>query len=178
MLQIAMQPPVAIWSSNPATVSGMADWKKYSRIGRWAKRAMAAKGSGKNKISDRAIAAFVTAETGKNSERSLINAWMNEEREPYLSQFFALCQYLKLDPGEMLGLEVGKTLQTDTENNQRNVVRSVRYRTDNGATITPDDLRQRAGSVSPLRKPPPGAKSDGFGVQRKRTKPRSNRRNR
>jgi hypothetical protein len=53
-------------------------------------------------VPEREIAAAVEAATGKNSERGLVSLWLLGEREPYISQFFALCEKLGMDPAEVL----------------------------------------------------------------------------
>jgi hypothetical protein len=51
------------------------------------------------------IAAYVEAKTGKRSERGLVSLWLLGKREPYISQFFALCEKLEMDPFEILSQE-------------------------------------------------------------------------
>lgn len=54
------------------------------------------------KLPDREIAAAVEAATGKPSERSLVWMWLHGEREPFVSQFFALCEKLGVQPEAIL----------------------------------------------------------------------------
>lgn len=54
------------------------------------------------RVPEREIAAAVEAATGKQSERSLVGMWLQGRREPYVSQFIALCEKLELDPAEVL----------------------------------------------------------------------------
>ncbi len=48
------------------------------------------------------IAAAVERATGKDTSRQLVEHWLNGRREPYLSQFIALCAWLEVDPIEAL----------------------------------------------------------------------------
>jgi hypothetical protein len=54
------------------------------------------------KMPEREIAAAVEAATGKPSARGLVWMWLHGEREPFISQFFALCEKLGLDPHQVL----------------------------------------------------------------------------
>ncbi len=49
-------------------------------------------------MSETEIAAAVESATGKPSRRGLVNAWLRGDREPFMSQFFALCEKLEIDP--------------------------------------------------------------------------------
>lgn len=51
---------------------------------------------------EREIAAYVETATGKRSTRALVSLWLLGEREPYISQFFALCQKLGVEPDDIL----------------------------------------------------------------------------
>lgn len=51
------------------------------------------------------IAAYVETKSGKRSERGLVSLWLLGRREPYISQFFALCEKLGLDPFDVLSQE-------------------------------------------------------------------------
>lgn len=53
------------------------------------------------------IAAQIEAETGKPSGRQLVEAWFAGRREPFISQFFALCAVLTIDPMEVLAHNKG-----------------------------------------------------------------------
>lgn len=53
-------------------------------------------------VPEREIAAAVEAASGKSSERALVSLWLLGEREPYISQFFALCSKLGMDPADVL----------------------------------------------------------------------------
>lgn len=48
------------------------------------------------------IAAAVEARSTKSTTRQLIEHFFNGRREPYISQFFALCEVMKLDPMDVL----------------------------------------------------------------------------
>jgi hypothetical protein len=103
----SLQPWVAKSALPLATVCGM-EWSGY-----WkevaAPKARARKDRLGRAVSNTSIAAAVEASTGKRTSRQLVEAWFAGKREPYISQFFALCKYLELDPGEML--EVASTPQ-------------------------------------------------------------------
>ena len=51
---------------------------------------------------EREIAAAVESATGKPSGRGLVSLWLLGTREPFISQFFALCEKLGLRPSEVL----------------------------------------------------------------------------
>lgn len=53
-------------------------------------------------VPEREIAAFVHRRSGKATKRSLVAMWLRGEREPYISQFLALCEKLSLDPFAVL----------------------------------------------------------------------------
>lgn len=53
-------------------------------------------------VSEREIAAAVETATGKPSERALVWMWLHGEREPFIGQFFALCEKMGLAPFEVL----------------------------------------------------------------------------
>lgn len=57
---------------------------------------------GGRSLPDSEIAAAVEAATGKPSDRALVNHWLLGRREPYISQFYALCEKLAVDPLEIL----------------------------------------------------------------------------
>jgi len=59
------------------------------------------------KLPEREIAAYVEANTGKPSQQTLINHWLTGRREPFVSQFLALCTKLEVDP---LGVLRGELL--------------------------------------------------------------------
>jgi hypothetical protein len=48
------------------------------------------------------IGAYVERETGKRTSRQLVEAWFAGDREPYVSQLFALCKRLEMDPLSVL----------------------------------------------------------------------------
>lgn len=58
-------------------------------------------------LSDQDIASYVEAESGKSTSRVLVNLWFSGRREPYMSQFIALCSKLAVDP---LGVLRGELL--------------------------------------------------------------------
>lgn len=57
-------------------------------------------------VSNTTIAAAVEKSSGKNTSRQLVEEWFKGEREPYVSQLVALCEYLDLDPATVLVQEV------------------------------------------------------------------------
>jgi hypothetical protein len=86
---------------------GRGDWGDYWR------RVCAPKLLAKKKelgraVPEREIALYVERTTGKPSERSLVWMWLHGEREPFISQFFALCSKLEIDPIEVLAPPMAK----------------------------------------------------------------------
>lgn len=55
---------------------------------------------------DEEIARYVQAVSGKRTSRPQLNLILSGKREPYISQFIALCSILKLSPGGVLRGEV------------------------------------------------------------------------
>jgi hypothetical protein len=85
-----------------ATLGGMDEsWGDYWRKV-CAPKLMAKKKELGRKVPEREIAAYVEANSGKPSERGLVSLWLLGLREPYISQFFALCKKLEMDPHEVL----------------------------------------------------------------------------
>jgi hypothetical protein len=72
----------------------------------WTKVCAPALSSRKNKLGrtfpEREIAAAVAKATGKRTSRSLVGMWLGGAREPYISQFIALCDTLGIDPKDVL----------------------------------------------------------------------------
>lgn len=56
------------------------------------------------KVPEKEIAAAVEDSTKKRSTRGLVNAWLSGKREPYISQFLALCDKMGADEIAVLGL--------------------------------------------------------------------------
>lgn len=98
---VACPQDVAISPDPFATVSGMTKWGDYWKTV-CAPKLKAKKAELGRGVPEREIAAAVEAATGKPSERSLVNMWLHGEREPFISQFFALCEKLGADPAEVL----------------------------------------------------------------------------
>lgn len=98
-----LQPAVANIRRPIATVRGMGekDWTNYWRDV-CAPKLMAKKKELGRKVPEREIAAYVATHSGKRSDRSLVGMWLHGEREPFISQFYALCEKLSLDPEEVL----------------------------------------------------------------------------
>lgn len=57
---------------------------------------------GGRKLPEREIADYVEAHSGKRTGRALVQTWLTGRREPYISQFFALCDKLEVDPQVVL----------------------------------------------------------------------------
>lgn len=53
-------------------------------------------------LSNTAIAASIERATGKDTSRQLVEHWFRGIREPYMSQFIAMCDRLEIDPIEVL----------------------------------------------------------------------------
>lgn len=53
-------------------------------------------------ITQEELASFVEANTRKRSTRALAGHWISGTREPYISQFIALCTKLRIDPMTVL----------------------------------------------------------------------------
>lgn len=53
-------------------------------------------------LSNTDIAAAVERATGKDTSRQLVEHWFRGIREPYMSQFIALCERLELDPKQVI----------------------------------------------------------------------------
>ena len=51
---------------------------------------------------EKEIASYVETATGKPSGRGLVSLWLLGIREPFISQYMALCQKLGMDPLEVL----------------------------------------------------------------------------
>lgn len=96
-----LQLPVANLTISLATVRSVAEWRVY-----WgevcAPKLLARKEKIGRKLPEREIASYVEEKTGKPSGRALVWRWLHGQREPFISQFFALCEKLELDPGEVL----------------------------------------------------------------------------
>lgn len=82
-------------------MSTRAKWSSYWRE-ICAPKLLAKKNQLGRVVPERDIAAFVEAATGKPSGRALVGHWLRGDREPFISQFFALCQKLELEPFEVL----------------------------------------------------------------------------
>ena len=104
-MQVKRRPYVAIIPTSGATMGRMKDRK--DRRGYWAEvcapklRAQKATLGGR-KLPEREIASYVEAHSGKRTGRALVQTWLTGRREPYISQFFALCDKLELEPEEVL----------------------------------------------------------------------------
>lgn len=83
------------------TLRGMGKWGNYWRDV-CAPRLLAKKRELGRGMPEREIAAAVEAATGKPSERSLVWMWLHGEREPFVSQFFALCDKMGVPPNQLL----------------------------------------------------------------------------
>lgn len=75
------------------------------------------------KVPERQIAAAVEAATGKPSGRVLVAMWLRGEREPFISQFFALCKEMDMDPIQVLS-SAEKQTSRDRLINRRSILDS------------------------------------------------------
>lgn len=82
----------------------MGDWRTYWRDV-CAPKLKSKKDELGREMPERAIAAAVEAASGKNTSRGLVSLWLLGEREPYISQFYALCDKLGCDPVDVLRKE-------------------------------------------------------------------------
>jgi hypothetical protein len=120
---LALQPLVANKGGLVATVCCMQKtWGEY-----WKEtcapilRAKKDQLKGQGKIaSDQALAAAVEDRSGKRSGRALVNHMLNGVREPYFSQFLALCDMLEVEPASVLAPAAGKH-RTALQGNVRGV---------------------------------------------------------
>ena len=85
----------------PVATLGTMRWGDYWKRN-CAPKMMARKKELGRGVSEREIAAYVEEQTGKPSERALIGHWLHGRREPFFSQFLALCEKLEMDPHEVL----------------------------------------------------------------------------
>lgn len=102
-----MQLTVSLGAGCLATVRRMAEWRDYWRTV-CAPKLKARKDTLGRGVPEREIASYVEARTAFRSGRALVQAWLHGAREPYISQFFALCEKLEVDPVEVLRAPVGK----------------------------------------------------------------------
>lgn len=72
-------------------------------------------------VPERDIAAAVETASRKRTTRGLISLFLLGEREPYISQFMALCQKLGLDPLDVLGKETPQSLVPLSRINEKGV---------------------------------------------------------
>lgn len=77
-------------------------WGDYWRE-KCAPKLMAKKKELGRAVPEKEIAVYVELESGKSTTRGLVSLWLLGKREPYISQFFALCKKLDLPPHEVLG---------------------------------------------------------------------------
>ena len=89
---IPMQPPVAFFLSVEDRMPNM-DW------GKWHVRLREKKRQSKN--TDAGIA-MALQERGFDVGRAAVNHWLNNQRPIGLEEFFAVCEILGADPGEIL----------------------------------------------------------------------------
>jgi hypothetical protein len=69
-------------------------------------------------VPEREIAAYVESKSGKPTTRALISLFLLGKREPYISQFIALCQKLDMSPTDVIS----------APSNYRSVARRVNER--------------------------------------------------
>jgi len=99
-LNLELQHLVAVRPLRTATLSSM-EWGEYWRSV-CAPKLKARKDELGRSVPEREIAAYVESNSGKKTTRSLVNLFLLGEREPYISQFFALCDKLGVSPDEVL----------------------------------------------------------------------------
>jgi hypothetical protein len=83
-------------------------------------------------VPERVIAEHVQHASGKKTKRGLVSLWLLGEREPYISQFFALCEKLDVNPPEILkpplsGRPPVRRVTEVTERPRKIRVRKTRY---------------------------------------------------
>lgn len=95
-----MQPPVAHGIGQAATVCSVESGDYWKRI-----CAPFLKGK-KDKIgrslTQADMAEAIEKESGKDTARALVGHWLKGIREPYISQFVALCRQLGVEPEEAI----------------------------------------------------------------------------
>lgn len=97
-----LQPPVANRAAAIATFRIMEEkWGSHWRLV-CAPKLLERKEKLGRAVPEVEIAAFVESETGKPSGRALVWRWLHGEREPFVSQFLALCQKLGVEPNSIL----------------------------------------------------------------------------
>lgn len=99
-----LQPPVARNFPPVATVSSM-DWSD------WHKRLMQAKKRLDPPKSDADLTEQFNELVVRKVKRAQFNHFLRGKREPYLSQLFALCEVLDVEPASVLGLNEAETHQ-------------------------------------------------------------------
>lgn len=96
-----LQPLVANKGLVVATLGNNMSWGDY-----WkdvcAPKLKARKEELGRKVPEIEIAAYVESNSGKRTTRSALNLFLLGVREPYISQFYALCEKLELDPVSVL----------------------------------------------------------------------------
>lgn len=95
-----LQQGVAFRAPAVATLRGVAWGDYWRRV--CAPKLLARKEELGREMPEREIAAAVETATGKPSGRGLVWSWLHGEREPFISQFFALCDKLGLEPTDVL----------------------------------------------------------------------------
>ena len=100
-METGLQPRVANRVPALATVCSVSEWRDYWR-NVCAPKLRARKRELGREVPEREIAAAVESASGKRSERGLVSLWLLGKREPYISQFFALCEKLELNHAEVL----------------------------------------------------------------------------
>lgn len=132
---IDMQPPVAIATGRKATVSSM-ESKDYWRnvcapVVRSKKKEIG------RAVTNTDIAAAVERATGKDTSRQLVEHWFRGLREPYMSQFVALCDRLGIEPVAVL---TGGSVKNVTP---KAAVSTLLYNSKHGHRASSDEKKRR-----------------------------------
>ena len=105
-MDLDLQPGVAREASAAATFCSVSSEIKASDYWRLvcAPKLRRAKGAlGEEEPAQADLSEAVFEESGKKGKRAAVGHFLTGEREPYFSQFIALCRKLEVDPLEVLG---------------------------------------------------------------------------
>lgn len=100
----ALQPRVALAPRHSATLGGVnKNWANHWKT-LCAPKVRNRKHALGRAVPEKEVAAYVEVNSGKNTKRGLVSLWVSGAREPYISQFLALCDKLDLDPHVVLSV--------------------------------------------------------------------------
>lgn len=88
-------------------------------------------------LSNTDIAAAVELASGKDTSRQLVEHWFRGIREPYMSQFVALCTRLEIEPVTVL---TGGNVKNVS---QKSAVSTLLYNSRNGHQARSDEKKSR-----------------------------------